>query len=199
MAYINSSTHDHFVELYIEALVEKTVDEIFDPAQRKAAIDSVLGAEGEETHETAGFTGMKVPALTEVTVNATPGLYRWKQLDELSEFVITTASTNSLGMSLVVDPETFFGTGTDPLTDPEDIKTAGIFQTTNNKHLCAFRLYWSGSEPDVGNAYFVEGVGYLAGLAPTTNPDAPVWVSPVTIEVAGDYTTGAVVPAVGGG
>lgn len=191
MAYINSSTHDHFVELYIETLVDVTVDEIFDPATRQATINTALGVAGSED---TTATGMKIPALTEVTVNATPGLYRWKQLDELSEFVITTASTNSLGMSLVVDPETFFGTGTDPLTDPEDIKTAGIFQTTNNKHLCAFRLYWSGSQPEVDNAYYVEGVGYLAGLAPTTNPDAPVWVTPVTVEVAGDYTTGAVAP-----
>ena len=95
-------------------------------------------------------------------------------------------------MSLVVDPVTFFG---DPeAADPtaEDIRTAGIFQTTNNKHLCAFRLYWSGSEPEADPAYFVEGVGYLAGLAPTTNPDVPVWVSPVTVEVAGDYMTGAI-------
>ena len=191
MAYINSSTHDHFVELYIETLVGVTVDEIFDAATRKATIDAAIGGEGSET-------GLKIPALTEVTVNATPGLYRWKQLDELSEFVITTASTNSLGMSLVVDPVTFFG---DPeAADPtaEDIRTAGIFQTTNNKHLCAFRLYWSGSTPEADPAYFVEGVGYLAGLAPTTNPDAPVWVSPVTIEVAGDYTTGAVAPEAGG-
>lgn len=196
MAYINSSTHDNFVELYIETLVGVSVDDIFGyeddgvTPKRTAAIASAVGAVQNET-------GLQIPALTEVTVNATPGLYRWKQLDELSEFVITTASTNSLGMSLVVDPVSFFG---DPdAGDPtaEDIRTAGIFQTTNNKHLCAFRLYWSGSEPEGDPAYYVEGVGYLAGLAPTTNPDAPVWVSPVTIEVAGDYTTGSIQPATG--
>jgi hypothetical protein len=184
MAYINSSTHDHFVELYMETLPDTPVDTIFDPLTRKTTIDTAIGTEGNET-------GLKIPALTEVTVNATPGLYRWKQLDELSEYVITTASTNSLGMSLVVDPVTFFGT--DPTSETaEDIRSAGIFKTTNNKHLCAFRLYWSGSAPEGDDAHFVEGVGYMAGLAPTTNPDAPVWVSPVTIEVAGDYITGKI-------
>ena len=54
MAYINSSTHDHFVELYIETLVGVTVDEIFDPATRKATIDAAIGGEGSET-------GLKIP------------------------------------------------------------------------------------------------------------------------------------------
>ena len=185
MAYINSSTHDKFVELFLETMPDVKVDEIFDPALRAAAITEKLGTPGSEDPTS---TGMLVPALTEITVNATPGLYRWKQLDELSEYVITTASTNSLGMSLVLDPETFFGTA--PNTpNLEDIKSAGIFQTTNQKHLVCFRLYWAGNSPEADDAYYIEGVGYLAGLAPTTNPDAPVWVSPITIEVAGDYVT----------
>ena len=194
MAYINSSTHSNFVELYIETLPDIAVDEIFDKELRAQVIIDKLGAAGSE-YQADATLGMMVPALTEVTVNATPGLYRWKQLDELSEFVITTASTNSLGMSLVVDPESFSG---DPEADPtaEDIKSAGIFQTTNNKHLVCFRLYWSGNTPEADPGYYVEGVGYLAGLAPTTNPDAPVWVSPVTIEVAGDYVTGSIAPTV---
>ena len=184
MAYINSSTHDKFVELFLETMPDVRVDEIFEPAERKARIIEKLGEAGSE--EDSGC--MLVPALTEITVNATPGLYRWKQLDELSEYVITTASTNSLGMSLVLDPETFFGTA--PNTpNLEDIKSAGIFQTTNQKHLVCFRLYWAGNSPEADDAYYIEGVGYLAGLAPTTNPDAPVWVSPITIEVAGDYVT----------
>ena len=192
MAYINSSTHSNFVELYIETLPDVAVDEIFDADLREQVIISKLGAAGTEYVGNAEL-GMKVPALTEVTVNATPGLYRWKQLDELSEYVITTASTNSLGMSLVVDPVSFFG---DPEATPgdEDIKSAGIFETTNNKHLVCFRLYWSGNTPEADPGYYVEGVGYLAGLAPTTNPDAPVWVSPVTIEVAGDFVTGSIEP-----
>ena len=123
---------------------------------------------------------MTVPSLQEVTVNATPGLFRWKQLDSLSEQVVTTPSTNSIALTLVLDDTTFFtGAG----------GTAGIFDITNNKTLTYFRLYWAGDS--TGDRY-IEGQGYLSALAPTVNPDSPVWTSPITIEVVGDYTSGTV-------
>lgn len=121
---------------------------------------------------------MTVPALQDVTVNATPGLFRWKQLDALSEYVVTTPSTNSVALTIVLDDTTFF-TGAN--------STPGLFTITNNKVLTYFRLYWKGS--DSGDRY-VEGQGYLTALAPTVTPDAPVWTTPLTIEVVGDYVTG---------
>lgn len=119
-----------------------------------------------------------VPALQEVTVNATPGLFRWKQLDSLSEQVVTTSSTNSIECTLVLDDSTFF--------DAQGGST-GIFDTVNNKTLTYFRMYWSGQA--TGDKY-VEGSGYLSALAPTVSPDSPVWTSPITIEVVGDFTSG---------
>lgn len=123
---------------------------------------------------------MSVPSLQEITVNSTPGLFRWKQLDALSEKVVTTPSTNSVSMTMVLDDVTFFtGEG----------GTAGIFDITNNKTKVYFRVYWQGAS--TGDKY-IEGEGYLSGLAPTVNPDSPVWTSPVTIEVIGDYVSGTV-------
>jgi len=123
---------------------------------------------------------MTVPSLQEVTVNATPGLFRWKQLDSLSEQAVTTASTNSVALTLVLDDTTFFtGAGA----------TAGIFDITSNKTKVYFRFYWQGVSS--GDRY-IEGEGYLSALAPTVNPDSPVWTSPVTIEVIGDFTSGTV-------
>ena len=121
-----------------------------------------------------------VPALQEVTVNATPGIFRWKQLDSLSEYAITTSSTNSVECTLVLDDSTFFSA---------QGGSTGIFDTVNNKTLTYFRLYWSGTT--TGDRY-VEGSGYLSALAPTVSPDSPVWTSPITIEVVGDFTTGTV-------
>jgi hypothetical protein len=121
---------------------------------------------------------MTVPALQDVTVNATPGLFRWKQLDALSEYVVTTPSTNSVALTIVLDDTTFF-TGAN--------STPGLFTITNNKTLTYFRLYWKGS--DSGDRY-VEGEGYLTALAPTVTPDAPVWTTPLTIEVVGNFVTG---------
>lgn len=123
---------------------------------------------------------MTVPSMQEVTVNATPGIFRWKQLDSLSEKAVTTSSTNSIALTVVLDDTTFFtGTGS----------TAGILDLTNDKTLVYFRLYWQGATS--GDRY-IEGSAYLAGLAPTVTPDSPVWTSPITLEVIGDYVTGSV-------
>lgn len=123
---------------------------------------------------------MTVPSLQEITVNATPGIFRWKQLDILSEKVVTTASTNNIESTFVLDPVSFFtGTGSTP----------GIFDIVNNKTLCYFRMYWQGTTS--GDRY-IEGSGYLSALAPTVSPDSPVWTSPVTIEVVGDFSSGSV-------
>ena len=121
-----------------------------------------------------------IPALQDATINATPGLFRWQQLDSASEYVLTTPSTNSVAVTLVLDDTTFFtGTGTTP----------GVFTLVNNKALVYFRMYWSGS---ASGDKFVQGKGYLSALAPTVNPGAPVWVSPLTIEVVGNYEQGTV-------
>lgn len=123
---------------------------------------------------------LTVPALQDITVNATPGTFRWKQLDSLSEFVITTPSTNSLSATIVLDPVSFFqGRG----------DTDGIFDLTNGKEKVYFRLFWAGNS--TGDRY-IQGEGYLTALAPTLNADAPVWTSPFTIEASGDFELGTV-------
>jgi hypothetical protein len=123
---------------------------------------------------------LTVPALQDITVNATPGTFRWKQLDSLSEYVLTTASTNSLSATIVLDPVSFFeGQG----------DTDGIFDLTNDKELVYFRLYWQGNS--TGDRY-IQGSGYLTALAPTLNADAPVWTSPFTIEITEDFEQGTV-------
>jgi hypothetical protein len=38
---------------------------------------------------------------------------------------------------------------------------------------------------------FIKGTGYITGLAPTVSADAPVWVTPITITVTGEYTASA--------
>jgi len=123
---------------------------------------------------------MVVPAMQEITLNMTPGTFRWKQLDALSEKVVTTSSTNSLEATIVLDDTIFFtGTG----------GTSGIFNVTNNKTEAYFRMYWQGDS--TGDRY-VEGTGYLTGVAPTVSPDSPVWTSPLTLEISGDLVSGTV-------
>jgi hypothetical protein len=160
MAYIAVNTEATFVRLDIK--------------------DYSLGANANAAFAPGANSILSVPSLQDITVNATPGLFRWQELGFLSEKVVTTPSTNSINTTLVLDDTAFF-TG--------NASTAGIFDLTNEKTKVYFRLYWAGS--DSGDRY-IQGEGYLSALAPTVSPTAPVWTTPVTIEVEGNYQTGNV-------
>lgn len=129
-------------------------------------------------------TGLTVPALQDVTVNAANDVFTWTQLDQGSKLQIATTATNSLAMNLVLDQTTFFGTsGSGGATAAE----LGIFGGSTDKTLMEFSLYL-GDESDGSAGKYIEGEGYITGLAPTVSADSPVWVSPITITVTGDYT-----------
>ena len=126
---------------------------------------------------------MAIPALQDVTLNASNDVFTWTQLDEASKLQIATTATNSLAMNIVLDQDSFFGV----TTASEVAKTSGIFGLSNDKQIINFSLYM-GDESDGSNGKTVSGSGYITGLAPTVSADAPVWVSPITITVTGDYT-----------
>ena len=124
-----------------------------------------------------------VPSLQDITVNAANDVFTWTQLDEGSKKQIATTATNSLSMNLVLDQTTFFGTAGTGTT----ASAAGIFGMSSQKDLVSFELYL-GDESDGSTGKTISGVGYITGLAPTVSADAPVWVTPITITVTGDYT-----------
>jgi len=161
MAYIAVNSTGNFVALQINA----------DGVDYSANVSAAFASPGNANVVT-------VPALQEVTLNASPGTFRWAQLDSASEKVVTTPATNSVAVTLVLDDTTFFGnTGSTP----------SILNIVNNKRETYFRLFWQGTSS--GDRY-VQGYGYLTSLAPTVSPGSPVWTSPITIEVVGDYTFG---------
>ena len=51
----------------------------------------------------------EIPSLQDVTVNAANDVFTWTQLDAAAKKQIATTATNSLGMNLVVNQDTFFG------------------------------------------------------------------------------------------
>lgn len=132
----------------------------------------------------ASDTGLAIPALQDITVNAANDVFTWTQLDQGSKLQIATTATNSLGMNLVLDQTTFFGTsGSGGATMAE----LGIFGASSDKTKVEFSLYLGDTDAG-GNGKTLSGEGYITGLAPTVSADAPVWVSPITITVDGDYT-----------
>jgi hypothetical protein len=127
--------------------------------------------------------GLVVPALQDITLNNANDVFTWTQLDEGSKLQIATTATNSLSGNIVLDQDGFFGV----TTSGEVAKTKGIFGLSKDKQLVAFSLYM-GDESDDSNGKTITGSGYVTGLAPTVSADSPVWVSPFTITVTGDYT-----------
>jgi len=123
-----------------------------------------------------------VPGLQDITLNNANGAFRWKQLDQAGENVITTNASNSLSGNFVLDPTAFFGavTGTGAGKD-------GIFKLSNDRVQVAFLMAPEGVTD--GKKLFM-GTGFISALAPKVSADSPVFVSPITVEVNGDYTLG---------
>lgn len=125
-------------------------------------------------------SGYIVPALQDITINNAVGTFQWTQLDEFSNKTVPTPANNSIAGNFVIDSTTFFSgsNGVD-----------GLFDLSNNATLVYFRVYFEG-RVTAGNKY-ISGQGYITNLAPTVNPTAPVWVSPITLSVDGDITAGS--------
>lgn len=142
-----------------------------------------------QTAANANYTanaGLVVPSMQDITINNSTGVFRWKTLDSTAENAATTPATNQLSLNVVVDTTAFFGTGS---AGDDDVKEKGLFSVSKEKVKVYFRAYFNGTD---SSSKFLSGEGYISGLAPTVNPDAPLWVTPVTIEVDGDYTVGTV-------
>lgn len=177
MAYINASTKQNWVKLVLvkfdtTAHSTLTGSDFYSAVGTDGALTLVAGA-------------IELTGLQDVTINNANGSFRWKSLSQSGENVITTVSTNSLSGNFVLDPSLFFGT-TGLTTTAE---TAGIFGISNSRTQVAFMIAPSGavvgSNPD---NHLLMGNGFISSLAPKVSADSPVWVSPVTIEVNGDYT-----------
>jgi len=127
-------------------------------------------------------TDMVVPALQDMTVNNANDVFAWTTLDAASKFQVPTTATNSLSGNIVVSQTEFFGDGT-----TDGVQDIGLFGLSKTKLKVDFDLFL-GTEDDGTAGKTISGEGYITGLSWTASADAPVWVSPFTITVTGDYT-----------
>jgi len=125
-------------------------------------------------------SGYIVPALQDVTINNAAGVFQWTQLDTFSQLAVSTPASNSISANLVLDSATFFAATNG---------VPGLFDLSNDATEVYFRVYFNGRKT---GSKFVSGSGFITNLAPTVNPTAPVWVSPIQISVNGDLTAGTV-------
>jgi len=143
----------------------------------------VLGDSAANANIEAGATtGLVVPYMQDITINNSTGVFRWKTLDSTAENAATTPATNQLTLNVVVDSDAFFGTGAGSV---DSLIDDGLFGASTSKTRVHFKVGFNGRD---SGSKVLSGSGFISGLAPTVNMDAPVWVTPVTIEVDGDFT-----------
>jgi len=126
---------------------------------------------------------LNVPGLQDITINAANDVFTWTQLDKASKLQIATTATNSLAMNIVLDQTVWYG---DSGATAGEADFIGIWKLSTDKTLLDFEIYL-GDTDQGGTGKTISGQGYITGLAPTVSADQPVWTSPITITVTGDY------------
>ena len=144
----------------------------------------VIGTQVTLTLSTGINANLTVPALQDVTINNANDVFTWTQLDSGNKNQIATTATNSLAMNIVLDQDKFFGNASATAGSADRL---GIFGLSKDKELVAFTLFMGNTSTGAAGKT-ITGSGYVTGLAPTVSADSPVWISPVTITVDGDYT-----------
>ena len=149
------------------------------PAPGVANVQATLSLTASEA------TGpLAMPALQDITINNSNDVFTWTQLDSSSKLQVATTATNSLSMNCVLDKTSFFGNAS---ASTGSAAKLGVFGLSKEKTLVGFSLYM-GDQSDGNAGPTITGNAYVTGLAPTVSADSPVWVSPVTLTVTGDYT-----------
>jgi hypothetical protein len=145
----------------------------------------VANVQATLTMTASAATGpLAMPALQDITINNSNDVFTWTQLDSASKLQVATTATNSLAMNCVLDEDTFFGNAS---ASAGSAAKLGVFGLSKDKTLVGFSLYM-GDTSTGATGPTITGSGYVTGLAPTVSADSPVWVSPITITVTGDYT-----------
>jgi hypothetical protein len=142
-----------------------------------------------------GFLGgnvMSVVCLQDVTVTNSTGIFSWTDFCSASINKVTTPSDNEVSTNIVIDPTGWFGNSSfSPNTAAAFYGVSGL---SENRIEVSFRVQLNDNTgvanlPANGTYYYC-GKGYISSLAPTVSPDSPVWVSPLTIAVNGDMSSG---------
>lgn len=126
-----------------------------------------------------GITGnLVVPSIQNLTINNSNDVFTWTQLNEGSKLQVATTSTNSISTTVVVEESTFFGNASATSGSADKL---GLLGLSDQKTKVEIRT-------TLGTKVFVANA-YVTGLAPTISADQPVWTTPVTFTVSGEYDT----------
>lgn len=145
-----------------------------------------------------GANVLSVTCLQDITITSSTGIYSYVDFCSKDINKVTTPADNEISMNIVIDPEAYFGNGT---AAANSAANEGIASLSQNKIPVQFLVVWNysanianitdGNIGNLSNVYYSSGTGYVSSLAPTAAPDAPVFVTPISIAVDGTMYTAA--------
>lgn len=145
----------------------------------------------------SGSNVLSVTCLQDITISASTGIFSYVDFCSKDINKVTTPADNEISMNIVIDPTAYFGANTSN-TGASD---QGIASLSQNKVPVQFLVVWNynanvanvtgGNISNLSNVYYSSGTGYISALAPTAAPDAPVFVTPITIAVDGTMYSAA--------
>jgi hypothetical protein len=129
---------------------------------------------------------LAVTCLQDITITNSTGVYSYIDFCSTDMYKLTTPADNELSMNMVIDGTVFFGNSSATANSATNL---GIAELSTNKVPLQFKIVMNGGN-STANAYYYAGQGFIASLAPTASPDAPVWVTPMTLAVNGAMASG---------
>lgn len=146
----------------------------------------------------SGSNVLSVTCLQDITITASTGIYSYVDFCSPDINKLPTPADNEISMNVVIDPTVYFGAN----TANSGASDKGLASLSQNKIPVQFLVVWNydanvaavtnGNISNVANAtvYWSSGQGYVTQLAPTAAPDAPVWITPMTLAVDGTMYNG---------
>ncbi len=138
---------------------------------------------------------LSVTCLQDITITSSTGIYSYVDFCSKDINKLTTPADNEVSMNIVIDPTAYFGNTSANATSAAG---RGIANISQNKVPCQFLVVWNSNDvanitangiQSLTNVYYSSGTGYVSSLAPTAAPDAPVFVTPISIAVDGTMYT----------
>ena len=144
----------------------------------------------------SGTNVLSVTCLQDITITASTGIYSYVDFCSKDINKLPTPADNEISMNVVIDPTVYFGAN----VAASGANNQGLASLSQNKVPVQFLVVWNydanvanivgGNITGLSNVYFSSGQGYVTQLAPTAAPDAPVWITPMTIAVDGTMYNG---------
>jgi len=138
---------------------------------------------------------LSVTCLQDITITSSTGIFSYVDFCSKDVNKVTTPADNEISMNIVIDPTAYFGAN----ISAAGASNQGIASLSQNKVPVQFLVVWNynanianvtgGNIQSLSNVYYSSGTGYISSLAPTAAPDAPVFVTPISIAVDGTMYT----------